>query len=118
MRLLVVGFFLFASFGAIANAAESPSDTKATMHAKRLVCHWVTADRTLKLLRYTLPGERRAASERVVARPLSTPLKVSTVKMRGPVRRSEPVRLVSRPVSVHFERPSREHVSLIVGIGY
>jgi hypothetical protein len=47
MRALVLGAFLCASFGLIANAAETPPAAKGTSHnTKRLVCHWVTADRT------------------------------------------------------------------------
>ena len=68
MRSLVLGAFILASFGLTANAAESPSDVKvADHHARRPACHWVTADRTLRLLRDILPGERRIATERPVS---------------------------------------------------
>jgi hypothetical protein len=117
MRSLVLGAFLFASFGLAANAAEPTSDAKAASHhATRPACHWVTADRTLRLLRDILPGERRIAVERPVTRPISTPVKEAVVKVRRPVRvASRLERLISRAEPV---RALTQHLSLMVGIGY
>jgi hypothetical protein len=131
MRALVLAAFIFASFGLTANAAEPPSDAKAAgHHARRPACQWVTADRTLRLLRDTLPGERRIAVERPVPRPISTPVREPVVKVSRPVtpvrmvsksepthvaRRAEPIRLLSRAEPV---RLPTQHVSLMVGIGY
>jgi hypothetical protein len=123
MRSLVLGAFIFASLGLTASAAESPSDTKAASHyARRPACHWVTADRTLRLLRDTLPGERRIVAERPVSRPepavkFSRPVHV--VSKQPPIRvasRVELIRLVSRAEPV--ARALTQHVSLVVGIGY
>jgi hypothetical protein len=126
MRSLVLGAFIFASFGLSASAAEPPSD-KAASHARRPACHWVTADRTLRLLRDALPGERRIATERPVSRPVREPI----AKVSRPVT---PVRVVSRPAPVRVAsrgeairllsrvepaaRALAQHVSLVVGIGY
>jgi hypothetical protein len=131
MRALVLGAFIFASFGLTANAAEPPSDAKAVSHhARRPACQWVTADRTLRLLRDTLPGDRRIAIERPMSRPVSTPVKEPIVKVSRPVtsirvvskpepthvvRRAEPIRLLSRAEPVRLQT---QHVSLMVGIGY
>ena len=120
MRSLVLGAFLFASFGLAANAAEPPSDAKAPGHfVRRPACHWVTADRSLRLLRDTLPAERRIATERT--RPIATPVKEFVVKVGRPVTptrlvsRPEPIRVISRAEPAHVPT---QHVSLIVGIGY
>src|ERR1700733_13831069 len=102
MRSLVLGAFIVASFGLTANAAESPSDAKAASHARRPACHTVTADRTLRLLRDTLPGERRIAPERPASRPVSTPIKEPVVRVSRPVA---PLRVVSRPVLVRRAEP-------------
>jgi hypothetical protein len=120
MRSLVLGAFIFASFGLTANAAESPSDAKAVHHVRRAACHWVTADRTLRLLRDILPGERRIATERPVTRPVSTPVKVSQPVTRlasrtEPARRADSIRLLSRAEPI---RTLAQHVSLVVGIGF
>jgi hypothetical protein len=132
MRSLLLGAFIFASFGLTANAAE-PSDAKAVgHHARRLACHWVTADGTLRLLRDILPGERRIATERPVSRPVSPPIKEPIVKASRPVTpvhvasrpaparvvgRAEPSRLLSRAEPV--ARGLAQHVSsLVVGVGF
>jgi hypothetical protein len=129
MRSLVLGAFIFASFGLTANAAEPSSDAKAVSHARRPACHWVTADRTLRLLRDVLPGERRIATEHPVSRPISTPVRESILKVSRPVT---PVRVVSRPAPIRVAsrdpirflsraepvRMLTQHVSLVVGIGY
>jgi hypothetical protein len=108
MRSLVLGAFIFASLGLTASAAEPPSGAKVL--AKR-ACQVVTADRTLRLLRDALPGDRRIAADRPVSRPVSsrpvTPIRMAS--RLAPVRfvsRAEPVRLLS------------QHLSLMVGIGY
>jgi hypothetical protein len=125
MRSLVLGAFIFASFGLTANAAEPPSDVKVADHRAKPACHWVTADRTLRLLRDISPGERRIAIGRPVLRPVSRPV---AAPARGPVvkvaaRPVTPVRAVSRPEPVRFvsrAEPVRlpTHVSLVVGIGF
>jgi hypothetical protein len=130
MRSLVLGAFIFASFGLSANAAEPPSD-KAASHARRPACHWVTADRTLRLLRDALPGERRIATEHPMSRSVSSPVREPIAKMTRP---ATPVRVVSRPAPVRVAsraepvrllsrvepaaRALAQHVSLMVGIGY
>ena len=130
MRSLVLGAFILASFGLAANAAEPSSDAKtATAHARR-ACQVVTADRTLRLLRDVLPGDRRIAVDRPVSRPISTPAKEPIVKATRPVT---PARIVSRPVPVRVAsrldqvrfvgraEPARlltQHLSLMVGISY
>jgi hypothetical protein len=116
MRSLVLGAFILASLGLTANAAESPSDAKAVRNARQPACHWVTADRTLKLLRDTLPGERRIATARPVVRLVSTPVKEPVVKVSRPaIRRVDAVRFVSRAEPI---RAMTQHLSLMVGIGY
>jgi hypothetical protein len=123
MRALVLGAFIVASFGLTANAAEPPSDAKAANHARRPACHTVTADRTLRLLRDTLPGERRIATERPASRPVSTPIKEPVVRVSRPVvrvvSRSE---LVRRAEPVHFRaesyRAPAQHLSLMVGVSF
>ncbi len=122
MRSWVLGAFIFASFGLTANAAE-PSDAKAAgHHARRLACHWVTADRTLKLLRDILPGERRIATERPVSHAVSLPIREPIVKASRPVTpvhvasRPAPARLLSRAEPV--ARAAAQHVSMIVGVGF
>jgi hypothetical protein len=125
MRALVLGAFIVASFGLTANAAEPPSDAKAANHARRPACHTVTADRTLRLLRDTLPGERRIATERPASRLVSAPVKEPVVRVSRPVA---PVRVVSRPVlvrraePVHFRAESyhapAQHLSLMVGVSF
>jgi hypothetical protein len=130
MRSLVLGAVIFASLGLTANAAE-PSDAKATGHqARRAACHWVTADRSLKLLRDILPGDRRIA-ERPMSRPVSLPIREPVVKASRPVApphmasrpapartisRVEPSRLLSRAEPV--ARALAQHVSLVVGVGF
>jgi hypothetical protein len=124
MRALVLGAFIVASFGLTANAAEPPSDAKVASHARRPACHAVTADRTLRLLRDTLPGERRIATERPASRPVATPIK-EPVRVSRPVA---PVRVVSRPELVrraelvHFRaesyRAPAQHLSLMVGVSF
>jgi hypothetical protein len=125
MRALVLGAFIFASFGFTANAAEPSSDAKAVHQARRPACQWVTADRTLRLLRDTQSGERRIATERPVTRAVSIPAKEPVAKVsRAPVRvasradsvrRAEPIRFVSRAEPI---RAMTQHLSLMVGIGY
>jgi hypothetical protein len=121
MRSLVLGAFIFASFGLTANAAEPTSDAKAaTAHARR-VCQVVTADRTLRLLRDVLPGDRRIAADRPASHPVPAPAKAPVVKASRPAtpvrlaNRSEPVRLLNRAEPV---RLLAQHVSLVVGIGF
>jgi hypothetical protein len=127
MRALMLGAVIFASLGLTANAAESPSDAKAGHQARRAACHWVTADRTLSLLRDILPGDRRIAS-----RPVSLPNREPIVKAGRPVApphvatrptpsrtvsRVEPARLLSRAEPV--ARALAQHVSsLVVGVGF
>jgi hypothetical protein len=121
MRSLVLGAFIFASFGLTANAAEPSSVAKAAAAHARRACQVVTADRTLRLLRDVLPGDRRIAADRPVSRPVSTPARAPVVKVSRPatpvrlVGRSEPVRLMSRAEPV---RLLAQHVSLVVGIGF
>ena len=127
MRSLVLGAFIFASFGLTAHAAEPPSDAKAVGQHARRACQVVTADRTLRLLREVLPGDRRIATDRPMSRP---PAREPVVKASRPVTpahlvsrpapirvasRSEPVRLVSRAEPV---RLLAQHLSLVVGIGF
>jgi hypothetical protein len=123
MRALVLGAFIVASFGLTANAAEPPSDAKAVSHARRLACHTVTADRTLRLLRDTLPGERRIAAERPASRPVSTPIKEPVVRVSRPVVRvANRPELVRRAEPVHFRaesyRAPAQHLSLMVGVSF
>jgi hypothetical protein len=125
MRSLVLGALIVASlgvasFGLAANAAEPPSDARTVSHhARRPACHWSTADRTLRLLRDILPGERRIAIESPMTRPVSAPAKQPVVKVSRPV---SPVRVASRaePVRVIRAEAARilTRVSLVVGIGY
>jgi hypothetical protein len=111
MRSLALGAFVLASFCLAANAAERPSDWKAVrQHASR-ACRVVTADRTLKLLRDALPGDRRIAAARPVSRPVAS-RPVTPIRL---VSRSEAVRLVSRAEPV---RLLAQHLSLVVGIGF
>ena len=123
MRALVLGAFIVASIGLTANAAESPSDAKAASHARRPACHTVTADRTLRLLRDTLPGERRIATERPASRPVSTPIKEPVVRVSRPVVRvANRPELVRRAEPVHFRaesyRAPAQHLSLMVGVSF
>jgi hypothetical protein len=122
MRALVLGAFIVASFGLTANAAEPPSDAKAASHARRPACHTVTADRTLRLLRDTLPGERRIATERPASRPVSTPIKEPVVRVSRPVRVVSRPELVRRAEPVHFRaesyRAPAQHLSLMVGVSF
>jgi hypothetical protein len=125
MRALVLGAFIVASFGLTANAAEPSSDAKAAGHARHPACHVATADRTLRLLRDTLPGERRIAAERPASRPVSTPTKEPVVRFTRPVA---PVRVVSRAEFVRRVEPVRfraesyrmpaQHLSLMVGVSF
>jgi hypothetical protein len=122
MRSLVLGAFILASCGLTANAAEPSSDTKAaSQHARRPACQMVTADRTLRLLRDILPGDRRIAINRPMSRPVSTPRPVMPVHLATKpepthvVSRSAPARFVSRAEVVHL---LTQHVSLVVGIGF
>jgi hypothetical protein len=128
MRSLVLGAFIFASFGLAANAAEPSSDAKAVAaHAR---CQVVTADRPLRLLRDVPPADRRIAAERPVSRPVSTPAKEPVVKASRPVTpariasRPAPARVTSRLEQVRFlgrAEPVRlltQHLSLMVGISY
>ncbi len=130
MRSLVLGAFIFASFGLAANAAQPSSDAKAaTAHARR-ACQVVTADRTLRLLRDVLPGDRRIAADRPASRPVSNPAKEPVVKASRPATpirlasRSEPIRLVSRSESARLisraepVRQLAQRLSLVVGIGF
>jgi hypothetical protein len=130
MRSLVLGAFIVASFGLSAAAAEPPSDAKtAGAHARR-ACQVVTADRTLRLLRDSLPGERRIAVDRPASRPISTPAKEPVMKASRAVM---PVRAVSRPAPFHAasrlepvrflsrSEPARllsQHLSLMVGVSF
>lgn len=121
MRSLMLGALIFASFGLTAHAAEGPSDAKAVHQARRASCQWVTADRTLRLLRDTLPGERRIAAERPVTRAVSLPVsRLSRAPVRvasrlEPIRRAESVRSLVRAEPI---RALSQHLSLVVGIGY
>jgi hypothetical protein len=124
MRSLVLGALIFASFGLTANAAEPPTDAKAgSHHARRPACHWVTADRTLRLLRDILPGERRIAAERLATRPVSIPVWEKVSRAVTPVR-AVPVRSASRAEPVHFvsrveaARMPTQHLSLVVGVSF
>ena len=112
MRSLVLGAFIIASFGLTAHAAEPLSDAKG-QYARR-ACHVAAADRTLRLLRDTLPRERRIAAERPVSRPVSSPAREALANASRPVRRPEPVRL-SRAEPI---RLLTQHLSLMVGIGF
>lgn len=124
MRSLVLGAFIFASFGLSANAAESPSDAKVVGQHMRHACQVVTSDRTLRLLRDVLPGDRRIAADRPMSRAVSTAAKEPAVRASRPVvpvrlaraaSRLEPIRFVSRSESV---RVLTQHLTLMVGIGY
>jgi hypothetical protein len=120
MRSLVLGVFLFASLGLTANAAE-PSNAKAVGQHARRACQVVTADRTLRLLRDVLPGDRRIATDRAVSRPVSTAAREPVVRasrLATPVRlasRSELIRLASRAEPV---RALAQRLSLVVGVGF
>jgi hypothetical protein len=130
MRSLVLGALIVASFSLTAAAAEPSSDAKASAAHARRACQVVTADRTLRLLRDTLPGDRRIAADRPASRPVSTPAKEPVVKVSRPVT---PVRVVTRPAPVRaasrFEpirylsrsEPARvlsQHLSLMVGVSF
>jgi hypothetical protein len=117
MRSLVLGVIFFASLGFTASAAEPPSNAKVVSHAER-VCHWVTADRPLRLLRDIIRVERRTPSERLASRPISTPVKEPVVKVSRPATFVRAARLASRVEPAHVERMVRQHLSLIVGIGF
>jgi hypothetical protein len=131
MRSLVLGAFILASLGLSANAAESPSDAKAVgQHARRPACQMVTADRTLRLLRDFLPGERRIATDGPASRLVSTPAKEPVVKVSRPatpvhvVNSPERVRMASRPQPIRLvsrAEPVRlptQHLSLMVGVSF
>jgi hypothetical protein len=128
MRSLVLGAFIFASFGLTANAAEPSSNAKAAIAHARRACQVVTADRSLRLLRDVLPGDRRIAADRPASRAASTPAKEPVVKASRPATpvhlasRSAPVRVVSRlDRFVARAEPVRlltQHLSLMVGTGY
>jgi hypothetical protein len=130
MRSLVLGAFIFASFGLAANAAEPSADAKAAAAHARHACQVVTADRTLRLLRDVLPGDRRIAADRPASRTVATAAKEPVVKASRPVT---PARIVSRPASARVAgrleqvrfvgraEPVRlltQHLSLMVGISY
>jgi hypothetical protein len=118
---LVLGAFIFVSFGLTANAAESYSDAKAAAAHARRACQVVTADRRLRLLRDVLPGDRRIVADRPASRPMSIPAKPTVVKASRPATpihlasRSEAVRLTSRVEPV---RQLAQHISLVVGVGF
>jgi hypothetical protein len=124
MRSLVLGAFIFVSFGLTANAAESYSDAKAAAAHARRACQVVTADRSLRLLRDVLPGDRRIAADRPASRPASTATKEPVVRASRPATpvhfasRSEPVRLLSRLSRAEPVRLLAQHVSLVVGVGF
>jgi hypothetical protein len=89
MRKLMLGTILCVAFGLPVNGAEFLSGTKSGYPAKRLACHWVTADRTLRLLRYSAVPVVKAS--------------------RAVMTRAEPVRL---------ERQRSQQISLTVGVAY
>jgi hypothetical protein len=120
MRSLVLGALIVASFGLTAAVAAEP----AGVHARR-ACQVVTADRTLRLLRDTLPGDRRIAMDHLVSRPVSNPVKEPAVKVSRPVAsRSVPLRAASRLEPVRYlsrSEPARllsQHLSLMVGVSF
>jgi hypothetical protein len=95
MRKFVLGAVLWMAFGLPVYGVELPSGAMPTSvkhpakhPAKRLACDWVTADRTLRLLRYSA---------------------VPVVKASRAVTRAEPVRL---------ERQRSQQISLTVGVAY
>ncbi len=128
MRSLVLGAFIFASFGLAADAAEPTSDAKAVAaHAK---CQVVASDRPLRLLRDVPPADRHIAAERPASRPVSAAVKEPVMKASRPVTpariasRPAPARVASRLEQVRFlgrAEPMRlltQHLSLMVGISY
>jgi hypothetical protein len=95
MRKLMLGTVLCVAFGLPVNGAEFLSGTKSGYPAKRLACHWVTADRTLRLLRYAaLPNDKNGTKASVGAS--------SAVMTRA----------------VRFERQGGQRTSLMVGVAY
>jgi len=121
MRKLLLGTALCVAFGLPANAAESGSQVKMASldhPAKRPACHWVSADRKLRLLRETIVQVERSTplpAGRVVRRTAPQVNRVAEVAVR--TGRAAPVRFVPRAEPVRFERLA-ERVSLMVGVGY
>jgi hypothetical protein len=92
MRKFVLGAVLWMAFGLPVYGVELPSGAMPTSvkhSAKRLACDWVTADRTLRLLRYSAVPVVKAS--------------------RAVMTRAEPVRL---------ERQRSQQISLTVGVAY
>jgi hypothetical protein len=93
MRGLVLGAVLCVALGLPANGAEFDSDAK-TASVRPLACHWVTADRTLRLLRST-----------------AALVDKSSTKVFAP-------NASRAAMTVHFERQLSRRTSLMVGVAY
>jgi hypothetical protein len=93
MRGLVLGAVLWVALGLPANGAEFHSDAK-TASVRPLACYWVTADRTLRLLRSTAPLVDKSSTKMFAAN-------------------------ASRAAMiVHFERQLSRRTNLMVGVAY
>jgi hypothetical protein len=98
MRKLMLVTVLCVAFGLPANGAGFLSGTKIGYPAKRLACHWETADRALRLLRYTaLPNDKNGT--------------------KAPVVRTSPA-MMTVADRARFERPQGQRISLTVGVAY
>jgi hypothetical protein len=93
MRGLVLGAALCVALGLPVKGAEYHSSEK-TASAKSLACDWVTADRTLRLLRSTAAHVDKGSTKVFAAN-------ASRAAM-----------------TVHFERQLSRRTSLMVGVAY
>jgi hypothetical protein len=93
MRVLVLGVALCVALGLPVKGAESHSGEK-TASVKPLACHWVTANRTLRLLR-------------------STAVLVDKSSIKGLAANAS-----QEAMMVHLERRLSGRTSLMVGVAY
>jgi hypothetical protein len=99
MQRLVLGVVLCAALGLPCHSADALSDPKAAVadHAgKRRVCHWVAANRTLRLLT-DAPAPAIKKSTKMPETRLPVP------------KAAEPAQVVQRP---------NQRIALVVGIAY
>jgi hypothetical protein len=89
MRGLVLGAVLCVALGLPAKGAAFRSDGKATS-VRPLACHWVTADRTLRLLRFTAAhvdkGVTGVASDRRSPEYLAKFVADEIARWEGPIK--------------------------------
>jgi hypothetical protein len=112
MRKLMLGAVVCVAFGLATNGADAA--TASVNHpAKRLACHWVTADHTLRLLRQTL-----GPVDRIADAPANRPtrhLSAAATPAKNSIR--EPA-VPTRAEFASIGRQLGQRISLMVGVGY